>query len=172
VALSEGDRFLRVDHAGEHGAVSIYKAQLWMAMLRAPEWVPELTEFLAHEIRHRSIFGAELARRGVAPCRSWHLCGAGGFALGLLTGLLGRRAIAATTVAVEQVVLRHLDEQIRTLGASDPAARVAIERIVADEREHHDRSARHLASPTHFERAVMALVRGVTEAVIWLGMRL
>jgi 3-demethoxyubiquinol 3-hydroxylase len=172
VALSEGDRFLKVDHAGEHGAVSIYKAQLWMAMLRAPELVPELTEFLAHEIRHRSIFGAELARRGVARCRSWHLCGAGGFALGLLTGLLGRRAIAATTVAVEQVVLRHLAEQLRALGVGDGAARAAIERIVADERGHHDQSARHLVSPTRLERALMALVRGATEVVIWLGMRL
>jgi ubiquinone biosynthesis monooxygenase Coq7 len=172
VSGSVGDRMLKVDHAGEHGAISIYKAQVWMAMLRAPDMVPELTHFLAPEVRHRSIFQAELARRGVARCRSWDLCGVGGFALGVLTGLIGRHAIAATTVALEKVVLQHLSHQIETLRETDPEACTAIRQIVDDERSHHDRSVQRLAAPSWLARSIMAGVRGATESVIWLGMRL
>jgi 3-demethoxyubiquinol 3-hydroxylase len=167
-----GDRFLKVNHAGEHGAVSIYKAQIWMAMFRAPDRVPALTQCLAHEMRHRSIFAAELARRGMARCRSYTLCAVGGFALGLLTGVLGRRAMAATTVAVEHVVLRHLAQQLAALGDRDAAASTAIRSIVDDERDHHDRAAQALPKPSPLDRLVMAVVRGSTESVIWLGMRL
>jgi 3-demethoxyubiquinol 3-hydroxylase len=49
-------------------------------------------------------------------------CGVGGFALGLVTGLCRRAAIAATTVAVEAVVLRHLEAQIAALASVDLAA--------------------------------------------------
>ena len=90
----------------------------------------ELSDFLAHEKTHREIFRAELLRRGRRRCRSYHLCGLGGLVLGFLTGLLGRSAIAATTVAVESVVLRHLEEQLRALEGSDPAAVAAISAIV------------------------------------------
>jgi 3-demethoxyubiquinol 3-hydroxylase len=172
MSAAPGDRMLKVDHAGEHGAISIYKAQIWMAMWRAPELVPELTQFLAHEVRHRSIFAAEMARRGVARCRSWHLCGVGGFTLGLLTGVFGRQAILATTVAVEKVVLRHLAHQVAALRDVDPQACATIQRIVDDERDHHDRSSRRLRGPSSLDRCVMALVRCSTESVIRIGMRL
>jgi 3-demethoxyubiquinol 3-hydroxylase len=167
-----GDRILKVDHAGEHGAIAIYKAQIWVAMVTTPELVPQLTHFLAHELRHRTLFWAELSRRRVARCRSYHLCALGGFSLGLITALLGRRAIAATTVAVEHVVLQHLTQQIATLRLADPAASATIQSIVKEEREHHDRSAQQLARPTMLERGIMAVVRISTESVIWLGMRL
>jgi 3-demethoxyubiquinol 3-hydroxylase len=167
-----GDRALRVNHAGEHGAVSIYKAQIWMSMLRAPLLVHELTDFLAHEMRHRRIFGDELARRGVRRCRSWHLCSVGGFVLGTVTGLMGPRAVAATTVAVEQVVLGHLERQCSELRSADPEAVAAVQCIVDDERRHHDGAALQLGAPSALDRALMAGVRAATESVIWLGMRL
>src|SRR5687768_3866341 len=99
-----GDRVIKVDHAGEHGAVCIYRAQRYFARWTAPDMVDELDGFLVHERRHRARFGAELERRGARRCRSYWLCGLGGFALGTVTGLLGRRPIAATTVAIETVV--------------------------------------------------------------------
>src|SRR5687767_2265994 len=95
-AKSIGEVMLKVDHAGEHGAISIYQAQRWVARWRAPSFVPEIDHFIAHEQRHRSLFAAELSRRGVRRCRSVHLCGLGGTVLGLCTGLLGGRAIALT----------------------------------------------------------------------------
>jgi len=54
------------------------------------------------------------------------LCGIGGFALGLFTGICGRASIAATTLAVETVVLRHLEGQIGALRLVDPEAVEAV----------------------------------------------
>jgi demethoxyubiquinone hydroxylase (CLK1/Coq7/Cat5 family) len=105
--------------------------------------VGELREFKSHEERHRAIFWAELVRRGQRRCRSYLLCGLGGFLLGFVTGILGRRAIAATTVAVERVVLHHLAYQLSVLRGHDAAATVAIASIVEEEQQHHDRSAFH-----------------------------
>jgi ubiquinone biosynthesis monooxygenase Coq7 len=170
-AESLGDRVMKVDHAGEHGAVCIYRGQRSVATLLAPSLVPGLALNQAHEERHRAIFAAELARRGVRRCRSYFLCATGGLMLGLVTGLLGRRAIAATTVAVERVVLRHLDEQRAAL-RDDPAAVVAIDGIAGEEAQHHDGSVRMIGAPTAPLRALMAVVAVSTEAVSWLGMKL
>lgn len=167
-----GSRYLKVDHAGEHGAVSIYAGQILMARVTAPDLVPELREFRGHEIEHRERFRAELRRRGVRRCRSYWLCGAGGFVLGLTTGLFGRQAIAATTVAVERVVLRHLADQIEILKSSDAAAAAVISTIVEEEQQHHDESASHLKVGGFWDRLLSPVVSASTESVIWIGLRI
>lgn len=167
-----GDRILKVDHAGEHGAVSIYAGQMLIAKYTAPDLLSQLREFQMHERRHRAIFAAELERRGLRRCRSYGLCAVGGWLLGCCTALCGRAAIGAATVAVERVVLRHLEEQIRALAATDTAAVSAISQILEDERAHHDTS-RDWADANRFWLAVWTPVVAVsTEFVIWLGMHL
>ena len=49
-------RILRVNHAGEHGAVSIYSSQLRRAEHRFPALVPWLARTLEHEEEHRRLF--------------------------------------------------------------------------------------------------------------------
>jgi ubiquinone biosynthesis monooxygenase Coq7 len=167
-----GGRILKVDHAGEQGAVNIYRAQIFMARWTAPSLVPELREFKSHEEGHRALFWAELQRRGVRRCRSYWLCGTGGWVLGLLTGLLGRHAISATTVAVERVVLGHLKEQLRELSGKDEAAAHVISQIVEEEQLHHDLSASHVRVDHVWTKVLSPVVAASTETVIWLGMRL
>jgi 3-demethoxyubiquinol 3-hydroxylase len=75
---SLGDRVLKVNHAGEHGAVNIYRGQIFLARMTARHMVAELAEFKSHEERHRSLFAAELQRRSRQHCKSYHLCGLGG----------------------------------------------------------------------------------------------
>lgn len=171
-ARSLGDRILKVDHAGEHGAVCIYSAHRWIARWRSPELVGELDEFLVHERGHRAIFGAELSRRGVRRCRSYWLCGLGGFALGVVTGLIGPQAVHATTAAIERIVLAHLEEQLETLATLDPAARDTIASIVADEREHHERAVSQIVKRGLLQRTIDGVVSRSTQLVIWLGMKL
>lgn len=167
-----GNRILKVDHAGEHGAICIYTAQIMLARFTAPDLRDELIEFRSHERRHRALFEAELSRRRHRRCRSYWLCGIGGFVLGAITGLFGRSAIAATTVAVERVVLQHLDEQCRLLASEDPLATACIGAIVVEEREHHDRSALHTDEGSFWSTLLTPVVEASTETVIWLGMRL
>lgn len=167
-----GNRIIKVNHAGEHGAVGIYSGQLVFARLTAPALVSVLAEFRAHEMRHRATFGGELQRRSNPRCRSYWLCGAGGYLLGLITGLLGPGAIAATTVAVEAVVLRHLNRQLLQLEEIDAAAVHAISSIVAEEQQHHDTTLGPARAGKFWPRVIKPIVSASTEAVIWLGMRL
>lgn len=137
--LGYADRVLKVNHAGEHGAVNIYRGQRLVCF-----------------------------QRGVRRCRSYGLCGLGGFVLGVLTGICGRASIAAVTVAVERVVLRHLEEQLRTL-AHEPAA---VASIIEDERAHHDRAAQEPRQGIFWPRLLRPAVSAATELVIWTGMRI
>jgi ubiquinone biosynthesis monooxygenase Coq7 len=99
-AVQEGERgtcgrIIKVDHAGEFGAVNIYRAQLLCARLWLPSLVPQLQEFLAHEKGHLKTFADVSQRRGISRCRSYLFCGLGGFALGSITSLFGRSGIMA-----------------------------------------------------------------------------
>jgi ubiquinone biosynthesis monooxygenase Coq7 len=70
------------------------------------------------------------------------------------------------------VVLRHLEQQLRDLGGTDPAASRAIASIIVEEQEHHDRSAARAGPDGVLTRVLGVVVSGSTEAVIWLGMRM
>lgn len=167
-----GNRMLKVDHAGEQGAICIYQAQIWMARWRAPDLVEELEHFLTHERRHRELFWGVMRTRGVRRCRSFQLCALGGGALGTITGLLGREAISATTVAVERVVLRHLELQVAQLRYADAEAATVIEQIIHEEQEHHNRSAARLPDRSIIAWVIDRVVTAATETVIWIGLRL
>lgn len=167
-----GNRILKVNHAGEHGAVHIYAGQIRIAKRFHPQMVAELEEFKSHEEEHRRIFENVLQQRKVARCTSYHVCGAGGYALGLLSGVLGAQAVFATTVAVERTVLAHLHQQVAQL-KHDPQAVDAIEHIISDEQHHHDQAAGQLQSAqAWWVGGLMRVVRWSTESVIWLGMKL
>lgn len=172
MGLSYADRILKVNHAGEHGAVNIYRGQRLVCFWRDAQLKRELEEFRAHEERHRALFAAELERRGVRRCRSYWLCGAGGFLLGVTTGICGRASIAAVTVAVERVVLRHLETQLRELDGADPAAHAAVMSILEDERAHHDHATQEPRQGIFWPRVLRPTVSAVTEFVIWSGMKL
>lgn len=165
-------RILKVNHAGEFGAVNIYRAQIAVARLFQSRHRNMLEQFIAHEREHLAIFGRELERRGVRRCRSFWLCGAGGYLLGLFTGLLGRNTVMACTAAVETVVTGHLAAQLETLRAeNDSAACHAVESILQDEEAHRDTAVEESRNGI-FYRPLYRLVAVSTEFVIWLGMKL
>jgi len=80
--------------------------------------------------------------------------------------------MAATTVAIERVVLRHLHEQVAALEITDLNATHALREIIREEQEHHDVSAARLSTNSWWARIVDPIVAASTEAVIWFGMRL
>ena len=167
-----GNRILRVDHAGEQGAICVYRAQWLVAGLTAPSMRGRLADYLVHEKRHRSMFGAALMQRDLKRAGSYAICSAGGYALGAVTALLGRGSIAATTIALESVVVRHLKQQRIDLATEDPAVAELIASIVEDEALQHDRSLDAIDIDSAWLRAVALVVRKATSAAIWLGMRL
>ena len=162
---------LRVDHAGEYGAIRIYEAQRCLARGGAPDLITFLDRTLDDERRHRDAFEALMLERKVTPCRTLAVWGVGGYLLGLMTGMLGRSAILICTEAVERTVHRHLDDQVRWLERRDPAISATIIDIQREELEHLQ-FAEIQAAPGPRTGGARTLDRGVvavTEALIWLS---
>jgi ubiquinone biosynthesis monooxygenase Coq7 len=164
-------RILRVNHAGEHGAVAIYTSQL--ARARQAHWdlTPWLEETLAHEERHRARFLAAMPARGAKPCRAMFVWGAGGALLGALTAFASREAILVCTAAVECTVHKHLIEQADFLDRADPEL-AALVRDILTEEDAHLAFAEERHDPHKLDAlALGAIVSAATEVLIFLSTR-
>lgn len=103
-------RILKVNHAGEYGAIRIYAAQAAVASLFMPDIIPKLRELRNHEINHERLFLEAMPKHSAHPCRLLFLWSWGGTLLGGLTALMGRRMVWICTEAVESAVHDHLDD--------------------------------------------------------------
>lgn len=129
---------LRVDHAGELGAVRIYQGQL-AVLSRAPAQreTQALVEHMAEqEARHKAAFDRLLNEHKVRPTALEPFWSAAGFALGAATALIGPRAAMACTAAVEEVIDEHYRRQTEELKADEGALKDLIEEFRAEEAEH------------------------------------
>jgi ubiquinone biosynthesis monooxygenase Coq7 len=163
-------RMIRVDHAGEYGAVRIYQGQL--AALRARGKTEMLAHMLAQEQRHLDTFNNLVADRGVRPTALlpvWHLAG---FALGALTAALGERSAMACTVAVEEVIDAHYQRQLVALDETEPALRATISQFRDEEIEHRDAGLAHGAAQAPAYRLLTAVIKTGCRAAIALSERI
>lgn len=159
---------LKVNHAGEYGAIRIYHAQLWVSTWLHPDLRTFLTETLSHEIDHCRRFRDSMNAYKTRSCRAMWLWSTGGWVLGFVTALMGRNAVMACTAAVESKVHRHLDEQIAFLmRVNDPLADLIAD-IRVQEIEHLE-FARARLKETNVSRLIEAFVGIATESVIWLS---
>ena len=132
---------LRVDHAGEYGAVRIYEGQL--AVLRNRPGTDRSVDIIEHmaaqEEEHLDRFNGLINEHRVRPTALtpiWHVAG---FALGAATALMGEKAAMACTAAVEEVIDEHYAEQteaLKALGEDDLCQ--TIEQYRADEIAHKE----------------------------------
>jgi ubiquinone biosynthesis monooxygenase Coq7 len=164
-------RILRVNHGGEHGAIRIYRAQILMAKLRAPDLLPFLRGTLAHEREHLARFRALMPTRAAKPCRLMWIWSVGGAALGGLTGLLGRKAILVCTEAVERTVHRHLEDQLAWLGERDAEMSTAIREIQQQELSHMRFAEAAMGAANPLTRVLRGSIAVATESLIWLSTR-
>tara|TARA_R110002167_G_scaffold3743_17_gene18194 strand:- start:355 stop:933 length:579 start_codon:yes stop_codon:yes gene_type:complete len=162
-------RILRVNHGGEHGAISIYGVQIAVARLRAPDLLPFLREALDHERSHRRRFRELMPTREAKPCRMMWIWGVGGGVLGLVTGLFGREAVLACTQAVETTVHRHLDDQIRWASGRDDDLRRVIDDIRLEEITHIAYAVENRVGSGF--RWLERVIEAMTDALIWISTR-
>lgn len=161
-------RILKVNHAGEYGAIRIYKAQLFIAQILHPDLVPFLTKTLADEISHCILFRDAMTPRGARPCSAMWLWSWGGYALGLGTALMGRNGIMLCTEAVEDAVHHHMNDQIAFLSGKDDALKDLIETIKIEELEHLHFAQQHIRH-TPLTRKGFKAIYAVTEILICLS---
>lgn len=107
------DDILRVDHAGEYAAVRIYQGQL--DVLRGTPEHALIAEMKVTEDEHLEGMNHLVAQRRARPTALLPIVHVVGYALGAGTAMLGKEAAMACTVAVEEVIGEHYNDQIRTL---------------------------------------------------------
>jgi len=161
-------RILKVNHAGEYGAIRIYRAQVFVARRRHKDLVAFLDAILTHEIEHCRQFRTAMPARRARPCRAMSFWSFGGYVLGFATALMGENAVMACTRAVERTVHRHLNDQLRFLAGRDEDLLHLIARIQSEEAAHLDWAQSRLR-PSAAARLIEALVVSATESVIWLS---
>lgn len=162
---------LKVDHAGEHGAIQIYAAQIAVARWRCPQLIDFLNDTIEHERQHRSRFAELMHARDIPICPLAAFWAFGGFLLGAATALIGDRAVLVCTRAVEDKVHRHLADQVRYLQNLDPQVARELGHVIVEEVQHLDFAIAGLGEPRAFDGLLDILIGWVTEALIIVGTR-
>ena len=134
------EEFIRVDHAGERGAVKIYEGQLLAlnTFVKNDKLKKTIEEMKIHEKEHRDFFEKEIKKRNIKPTKFlplWDLLGVG---LGFGSTLLGRKAAMLCTASVEEVIDEHYLNQINQLKDSESVLKKKIIKFREDELNHKD----------------------------------
>lgn len=162
-------RILKVNHAGETGAINIYSAQIAIAKRFFPHIVPKLDEMRLDEIKHCRIFRDAMPARETRPCRVMSLWSLGGYVLGAITALMGERMVWICTEAVESTVHLHLNDQLRFLETRDPDLYGLIDSIQVEELAHLREAQSRQSSTGLFHAGGMLVIGFLTAAMIWLS---
>lgn len=163
-------QMIRVDQAGEYGAIRIYQGQL-RVLGRSPS-APVIRRMAEQEQRHLDAFNALMVKRRVRPTMLMPLWHVAGFALGAGTALLGERAAMACTVAVEEVIDEHYARQAEALGAEDKELKSVIEEFRDDEIAHGEVARDHGATDAPAYEALSAAIKAGSRLAIWLSTRI
>ena len=172
-AENEIARMIRVDHAGEHGAVRIYAGQL--AVLGHTKAGDTIRHMAAQEAEHLDTFDRLVAEHRVRPTvlsPIWHIAG---YALGAATALMGEKAAMACTAAVEEVIDEHYAKQAATLeqnGQGGAPLKATIEKFRADEIAHRDTAIAHGAEEAPGYRLLSDTIKAGCRLAIRLSERL
>ena len=137
---SKVEEFIRVDHAGERGAVKIYEGQLLAlnTLVKNEDLKKTIEEMKIHEIEHCQFFEKEIKKRNIKPTKFlplWDLLGVG---LGFGSTLLGKKAAMLCTASVEEVIDQHYLNQINQLGPDEKELKKKITKFRDDELHHKD----------------------------------
>ena len=164
------DRVVRVDQAGEFGAVRIYAGQ--KAVLRRGPEANAICEMAEQEKGHLDTFDRILTMRQVRPTALRPLWHAAGYMLGATTALIGPQAAMACTVAVEDVIDEHYAKQLDELCEDEPELRKIIAEFREDELAHRDTGLEHGAEEAPAYEAMSAVIKAGSRVAIWLSERI
>jgi len=167
------ERELRSDHAGETGAVYIYKGIIAVAtLLKNRELISFAKNHGATETEHLQLIESVLQNKYRSHLLGpWRLAG---WLTGALPALSGRKAVYATIAAVETFVELHYQQQIDYLqktGGHEQLLSLLI-RCQADEIEHKNEAKSKTLTPLPLILKIWcAMVRGGSEAAVVLARR-
>ena len=134
------EEFIRVDHAGERGAIKIYEGQLLAlnTLVKNDELKKIIKEMKEHEKEHFNYFENEIKKRNIRPTKLLPLWDLLGISLGFGSTILGKKAAMLCTASVEEVIQEHYANQISQLGPDEKKLKEKIIKFREDELHHKD----------------------------------
>ena len=132
------EEFIRVDHAGERGAIKIYEGQLLAlnTLVKDDKLKKKIEEMKNHEKKHLDFFNKEIKKRNIKPTKLlplWDLLGVG---LGFSSAMMGKKATMLCTASVEEIIDGHYQNQLDQLHADEKILKEKIKKFRDDEIHH------------------------------------
>ena len=132
------EEIIRVDHAGERGAIKIYEGQLLAlkTIKQDNNLKDKIEEMKEQEKEHLEYFEKEIQKRKIKPTYLLPLWDVMGVALGFGTAILGKKAAMLCTASVEEVIEDHYQNQLKKLGNDEMDLKAKIEKFKEEEINH------------------------------------
>ena len=146
------EEFLRVDHAGERGAIKIYEGQLLAlnTFIKDEKLKKVIEEMKNHEREHLDFFNKEIKKRNIKPTKLlplWDLLGIG---LGFSSAIMGKKATMLCTASVEEVIDGHYQNQLNQINSDEKNLKKKIKKFRDDEIHHKNIAYNNGASKEFF----------------------
>ena len=144
------EEIIRVDHAGERGAIKIYEGQLLaLSTIKQDKNLKKIIEEMKeHEKEHLEYFEKEIQKRKMKPTYLLPLWDLMGVSLGFGSALLGKKATLLCTASVEEVIEDHYENQLGKIGEDEKDLKTKIEKFKGDEVNHKNTAYESGASRT------------------------
>ncbi len=165
------EEFIRVDHAGERGAIKIYEGQLLAlkTLMKNDELKKKIEEMKQHEKEHAEFFNKEIKKRNIKPTKFlplWDLLGVG---LGFGSTILGSKAAMLCTASVEEVIDEHYQNQIDKIQDDEKELKDKIIKFREDELHHRDIAYENGASKDGFYSILDKLIKTSSRIAITIS---
>lgn len=155
----ELDRHVRIMHACEKGATGVYWGHRLVASFLYRDLLAPLGDMHAHEVAHYALFAQVIEARRSRTVFVPVLWCAGGILYGVMTALLGRRAIWKSTAVIEAIVVREITWVQAHCKGLDGHLDHVIQRVLQDEVAHQETAASQLPGVSRIDAVIIAVAR-------------
>ena len=165
------EEFIRVDHAGERGAIKIYEGQLLAlkTFMKNDNLKNKIEEMKKHEKEHAEFFDKEIKKRNIKPTRFLPLWDLLGVSLGFGSTILGSKAAMLCTASVEEVIDEHYQNQIDKIQDDEKELKDKIIKFREDELHHRDIAYENGASKDGFYSILDKLIKTSSRIAITIS---
>ena len=162
------EEFIRVDHAGERGAIKIYEGQLLAlnTFVKDENLKKTIEKMKNHEKEHLDFFNKEIKKRKIKPTKLlpiWDLLGIG---LGFSSAMMGKKAAMLCTASVEEVIDKHYQNQLDQLHSDEKNLKKKIKKFRDDELHHKDIAYKQGASKKGFYSILDKIIKTGSKVAI------
>ena len=164
------ESMIRVNYAGEYAAKMIYTAQ--EKFTKDPHTKAKIIEMKEQELEHLDYFEQELKNRNIRPSLlmpAWHVVS---YALGSVSAILGKKSAMACTIAVEEVITEHYQQQLNSLGEDEAELKKKIQKFKDDEDEHRETAIEHDGKSAPFYRIFSNIVKFGSKSAIEIAKKI